>query len=353
MIKSFHILILIIVSSLLFVGAAAVMAESTGFVEPGQGTTLAVPLSTSSAAQAIDTALGIGIDTIAEIPSNVTLFVQGSTTSKPQDGSGRIADVFIDKTPSDNIDGTTFSIQGSRVKLIGPDEGGGAGVTCPNNNAQLCVMETADRAAVDVLQETGVGLFGETSVAGKAGIYGQGYYGVEALANGDSNEIALKAQSCTVSGGLSSFCTQYGTAGFFSGDFVISDQGSANTVTGALNGNGENLYRVQSLYNLQEGTTPTSKGIAFKSFGVVSTITVPKNSSINLKNVLGGTILSADETFVSIFAVEAELDSAVFMPASNVKVEYDDANKNVILTNTSATINYQVRAVMSYVKAAL
>ncbi|MFA5030707.1 MAG: hypothetical protein WC495_03900 [Patescibacteria group bacterium] len=338
MIKSLHIITLIAVSSLLFVGAASVMAESTGFVEPGQGTTLAVPLSTSSAPQAIDTALGVGVDTIAEIPNNATFFVQGSTVSKPQGGSGRIANVFIDKTPTDTSDGTTFSIQGSRVQILG------SGATC-SQNARVCVMETADGAAVDVLQQTGVGLFGETSVAGKAGVYGQGYYGVEALASGDSNETALKAQSCTVSGGLSSYCTQYGTAGFFNGDFVISDQGSANTVTGALNGNGENLYRVQSLYNLQEGTTPTSKGIAFKSFGVVSPVQIGAGATYTLTTGLDG----VTQSFISIDVVEG--DGSVFRPANYVEVSYNPTSHDVILHNTSLSSMY-IRAVVSYLIAA-
>lgn len=345
MTKRFQIISIIVISALLFVGATVVMAQT--FTEPDQGETLAVPLSTSSAPQAINTALGLGIDTDAEIPANMTLYVQGSTTTKPQGGTGKPADVFIDKTPLNTADGTTFSIQGSSVKLVG------SGTTC-SQSAKVCVMEEANRPAVDVLQQTGVGLFGETSVAGKAGVYGQGYYGIEALASGGQSSIGLKAQSCTVSGGSSSFCLEYGTAGFFDGDFVISDQGSANTPTGSLNGNGENLYRVESLYNMQEGVTPTSKGIAFKSYGVIGgNITINPGTTEDLNTMMGGSELSAEETFVSIDVVEAPLGSSDFSPASHITVQYDSAAKNVIFTNTSTDTVYQVRAIMSYLKAAL
>lgn len=345
MIKRFQIISIVAILGLFLLGSTVVMAQT--FSEPDQGATLAVPLSTSSAPQAINTALGLGIDTDAEIPNNITLYVQGGTTTKPQGGTGRIADVFIDKTPSNTGDGTTFSIQGSRVQLVG------SGAAC-SQNAKVCVMETTDRPAIDVLQQTGVGLFGETSVAGKAGVLGQGYYGVEALASGGQTSIGLKAQSCTVSGGSSSFCTAYGTAGFFDGDFVISDQGSANTPTGSLNGNGENLYRVESLYNMEEGDTPESKGIAFKTYGVIGgNITINPETTENLNTMVGQPILSADETFISIDVVEAPLNSKDFAPATHVTVQYDSAAKNVIFTNTSSDTVYQVRAIMSYLKAAL
>ena len=348
-IKRSHIYFLIIFASVLFAGGSFAFAQTTSFVEPGQGISLAVPLSASSAPQAIDTALGLGISADSELATGTKLFVKGTALTKPQEGVGKIADVVIDKSPSgsaespsDSADGTTFSIQGSNVHIVG------AGATCPANGAKVCVMETENRPAVNILQQTGVGLFGQTSVAGRAGVYGQGYYGVEAIAIGDPSIIALKSQSCTVSGGSNSFCLTdgYGTAGFFDGDFVIDDQGSSSsgTVTGALNGNGENLYRVESLYNTQEGTTPKSKGIAFKSFGVISDIVVGANTSNDLEN-----ILADDETFISINVVESS-DDTVFSPAVQIKAQYDPVAKKVVLVNDTKTA-YHVRAVMSYLKA--
>jgi|GEM_PF-4239614 len=330
-IKRSHIYLLIIVASVLFAGGSLVFAQS--FTEPGQGTTLEVPLSTSNAPQAINSALGVGISSESDLPDNETLYIKGSALSKPQDG-GKPTDVVVDKTPTDASDGTTFSIQGSQAKL---------GTTCSSTNSQVCVMETSSsRPAVNILQDTGTGLFGETSVAGKSGIYGQGYYGVEAVANGGA--IALKAQSCNVSGGSTGFCTEYGTAGFFDGDFIVMDKDSAaGILTGALNGNGENLYRVESLYNMQEGDAPLSKGIAFKSFGVTTNISVPAHDlSYELTN------LASNETFISIDVVEG--NGTVFSPAKDITVSYDPGAKNVTLQNTSGTDLY-VRAVMSYLLA--
>lgn len=336
--------LLIIVASVLFAGGSFAFAQTTGFVEPGQGTPLAVPLSASSASQAINTVLGLGISEDSQFATGTTLFVNGTALTKPQVGVGKIADVVIDKTPLVVADGTTFSIQGSNVHIVA------AGTTCPDNGAKVCVMDnSAARPAVNILQQTGVGLFGQTSVAGQAGVYGQGYYGVEAIASGDRTIVALKAQSCTVSGGSTGFCLAggYGTAGFFDGDFVVDDQGSANTVTGALNGNGENLYRVESLYNMEEENTPTSKGIAFKSFGVITGIVVRANDSQELTNIVGN-----DETFISMNVVEAGGLGTEFSPSVNIKVQYDPAANKVVLVNESLTTDYHVRAVMSYLKAA-
>lgn len=327
----------VIAAVVLFVGVGFVQSQSTGFSEPGNQPNLPAPLTTSDSPQTIESALGVGISSESGYPSDTpAFFVKGSTITGdgPFDSTAVAVESSVDLS-----DGALFNLQGSNVTIGG---------ICPIGAApRVCVVEnTKVQPAVYIVQETGIGLFGETQASGKAGIYGEGFYGLYAKAAGNEEAIPLVGQSCTENQG--SCIAPYGTAGFFNGDFVT--QMGVGTITG----DGRNLYKVGTLYNKEEdhyaagvpGTVAEddrSDGIAYKSYGVETVIQISAGATSNITSVVN---VAAGERVMSIMAVEGD-DQTTFVPAREVKVTYSEGTNALSLLNQGSAAKY-VQLLVTY-----
>lgn len=337
---------LIACTVILFAGVSFVWSQTAGFIEPGTVTDkLSAPVTTSDAAQTINSRLGIGVSTEDVVPDDVALFVQGSVST--QAGAYNPTGVVVNNASG----GKLLNLQNSQVSI---------GEACPNG-ARVCVVEKHKaRSAVNIVQETGIGLFGETQAAGKSGIYGEGYYGVYAKTD-TSQAIPIVGQACTENKGTC--IAPFGTAGFFDGDFVVQKE------LGVLTGDGRNLYRVASLYNKEEDNysdengdgiynaaevnratqeADRSDGVAYKSFGALSgdQIVLDPEGQANA-NALMSDIVASGERVVSIIAVEG--DGTDFWVAKDVEVAYESASNQILLKNHAAESRY-VRILVSYIK---
>ncbi|MFA5100121.1 MAG: hypothetical protein WC547_04475 [Candidatus Omnitrophota bacterium] len=206
------------------------------FTEPTPvSTNLPIPITTSSAAQTIDAQLGIGVSNPDQIPVNSTLFVKGDVMTR--DGSARDAEALIQG--ADNPFQLKRLPDGSSQVQIG--------AACPGDDpgSKICVTTTdggSRKAALAAVHNTGNAIFGETAGVNRAGVYGEGYYGVYGFVEaGAPNSIAIVGQSCDES--FTGDCIQgfYGSAGYFKGDFVIAN--------GILEGDGRKIYGIRSLWN--------------------------------------------------------------------------------------------------------
>lgn len=308
----------IIAVVLLFGGVTLARAQ---FTEPTPAlTNLPIPITTSSAAQTIDAQLGIGVSSPDQIPVNSTLFVKGNVMSR--DGSARNAEAVIQG--ADNPFRLERLPDGSSQVQIG--------AACPDDDpgSKLCVTTTDAgnrKTALSAVHNTGNAVFGETAGVSRAGVYGEGYYGVYGFVEaGAPNSIAIVGQSCDES--FTGDCIQgfYGSAGYFKGDFVVAN--------GVLEGDGRKIYGIRSLWNQNPdrdgdgnvGVDETGTGIRFASWKVDASGEL-QTLDTNLRKIVG------------ITAVEKPIDPAdmPYTPAGRL-VSYSLVQADA----TDDQITYQV-----------
>jgi hypothetical protein len=292
---------------------SSMLVFAQGFTEPTANQTVPAPVTTSNAPQAIEGVLGVGVTSPTMIPVNTTLFVDGRTISK--DWNGVEANM--------NVGSDTFSIQGSVVQFDS---------ACPGGVKACAIADTETLPGIDINHATGTALFGQTSVGARAGVYGEGYYGIWGKATASSG-VGVVGSSCTELAGAPGVCTQYGNAGYFVGN---NSAGIALEVqNGYISGDGGGLYKAKSIKNLQK---PTEEAISYKSYSVVLTTSSP-------------TTISNVGDAEAVIAVESDSENGVFVPSGKWSVVTFDPNAKSITVSKAAgaPASVYVRLVVSYI----
>lgn len=314
--------------------AVALLIGSTGFAfaqtftEPSTTPNLPPPLATTDKSQSIQGGLQVGVNALSPTIANVALYVQGGLISKNgyQNGVTRYPDVSV----SNNV----FRVHGSTSQVLFGTN------TCTKSDAQACAQSTTG-AAVYALHPTGQAIVGQTSGSNAAGVYGESpNFGI--LAQADTfDSIPLQVSSCTEVQGAPGTCATFGQAGYFVGDVKI--EGDNPSETGFWTGDGNRVYRVQSLYNKQEGSTPTSKGVAYVSVGYPTSRTIGTFSSTITGQIPAGAQV------VSLYAVESS-DNINFTPAGNdLVITYSDSSASFTVTNNAHVTRY-LRMIVGYLQ---